>query len=64
MNETTAIAKLDEQINAIEVKMNDPLLCKGTAAVSTRISGYYRPIGCWNDGKSQEYKERATYAVR
>jgi hypothetical protein len=26
--------------------------------VYSRVVGYYRPIGQWNDGKKQEFKER------
>ncbi len=29
--------------------------------VYSRITGYYRPVQNWNDGKSQEYKERVEY---
>ena len=29
--------------------------------VYSRITGYYRPIQNWNDGKSQEYKDRKVY---
>ena len=31
--------------------------------VYSRITGYYRPVKNWNDGKSQEYKERKVYDV-
>ena len=27
------------------------------------ITGYYRPVQNWNDGKSQEYLDRKTYRV-
>jgi ribonucleoside-triphosphate reductase len=46
----------------LELKMNDQNLCKGTANVYSRISGYYRPIGLWNDGKVSEYDDRKTYS--
>ena len=35
--------------------------CHGRTEVYSRITGYYRPVANWNDGKSQEYKERKTY---
>jgi len=35
--------------------------CGHTAEVYSRITGYYRPVQNWNDGKSQEYKERKVY---
>ncbi len=37
--------------------------CGGEAEVYSRITGYYRPVKNWNDGKSQEYKERVTYDI-
>lgn len=29
----------------------------------SRITGYYRPVQNWNDGKVQEYKDRREYEV-
>ncbi len=37
--------------------------CGKTAEVYSRITGYYRPVQNWNDGKSQEYRERREYDV-
>jgi len=37
--------------------------CGKTAEVYSRITGYYRPVQNWNDGKSQEYKNRTLYDV-
>lgn len=37
--------------------------CGENAEVYSRITGYYRPIQNWNDGKVQEYKERKEYNV-
>ena len=37
--------------------------CGATTEVYSRITGYYRPVQNWNDGKSQEYKERKVYDV-
>ncbi len=37
--------------------------CGKDAEVYSRITGYYRPVKNWNDGKSQEYKERKTYNI-
>ncbi len=37
--------------------------CGAEAEVYSRITGYYRPVKNWNDGKSQEYKERKTYDI-
>ena len=35
--------------------------CGKPAEVYSRITGYYRPIQNWNDGKVQEYKQRREY---
>ena len=37
--------------------------CGETTEVYSRITGYYRPVQNWNDGKAQEYKERRLYCV-
>ena len=37
--------------------------CGEAAEVYSRITGYYRPVQNWNDGKAQEYKERKLYDV-
>ena len=38
-------------------------ICGKKAEVYSRITGYYRPVQNWNDGKSQEFKDRKTYQV-
>ncbi|MCH4095311.1 MAG: ribonucleoside triphosphate reductase [Acidaminococcus provencensis] len=35
--------------------------CGGKTEVYSRITGYYRPIQNWNDGKVQEFKDRKVY---
>lgn len=35
--------------------------CGENAEVYSRITGYYRPVQNWNEGKSQEYKNRKIY---
>jgi len=35
--------------------------CGQRTEVYSRITGYYRPIQNWNDGKSEEFKMRKTY---
>ncbi len=35
--------------------------CSEPAEVYSRITGYYRPVQNWNDGKIQEFKERKVY---
>lgn len=37
--------------------------CGQKTEVYSRITGYYRPVQNWNDGKLEEYKERKTYNV-
>ena len=37
--------------------------CGKTTEVYSRITGYYRPVANWNDGKAQEYKQRKVYDV-
>lgn len=37
--------------------------CGEKAEVYSRITGYYRPVQNWNEGKSQEYKNRKLYDV-
>ena len=37
--------------------------CGKETEVYSRITGYYRPLRNWNDGKAQEYRERKEYRV-
>ena len=38
-------------------------ICGEPTEVYSRITGYYRPVQNWNDGKSQEYKDRRVYDI-
>ena len=38
--------------------------CGEKTEVYSRITGYYRPVQNWNDGKTQEYKDRLVYAEK
>ena len=38
-------------------------VCGESAEVYSRITGYYRPVQNWNEGKTQEYKERKEYVI-
>ena len=38
--------------------------CGAETEVYSRITGYYRPVKNWNDGKSKEYKMRKEYNVK
>ncbi|MCH5161687.1 MAG: ribonucleoside triphosphate reductase, partial [Clostridiales bacterium] len=35
--------------------------CGKATEVNSRITGYYRPVQNWNDGKAQEFKDRRVY---
>ena len=37
--------------------------CGGKTEVYSRITGYYRPVQNWNDGKAQEFKDRKVYDI-
>ena len=37
--------------------------CGKTTEVYSRITGYYRPVQNWNDGKTQEFKDRKVYNI-
>lgn len=45
-----------------EVKCCDK--CGESTEIYSRITGYYRPIQNWNDGKAQEFKDRKVYKVK
>lgn len=38
-------------------------ICGEKTEIYSRITGYYRPIQNWNDGKAQEFKDRLTYNI-
>ena len=38
-------------------------VCGKPAEVYSRITGYYRPVQNWNEGKTQEYKNRTEYSL-
>lgn len=44
---------------------NQPIcpVCGSHTDVYSRITGYYRPIGNWNDGKLQEFRDRVMYKI-
>ena len=37
--------------------------CGEVTEVYSRITGYYRPVQNWNDGKAQEFKDRKVYDI-
>ena len=38
-------------------------ICGGRTEVYSRITGYYRPVQNWNEGKTEEFKNRRTYDI-
>ena len=38
-------------------------ICGNKTEVYSRITGYYRPVQNWNDGKAQEFKDRKVYNI-
>ncbi len=38
-------------------------ICGRKVEVYSRITGYYRPVQNWNEGKTQEYKNRTEYEI-
>ncbi len=38
-------------------------ICGEKTEVYSRITGYYRPVQNWNDGKTQEFKDRKVYDI-
>ena len=38
-------------------------ICGQKTEVYSRITGYYRPVQNWNDGKAQEFKDRRVYNI-
>jgi len=57
---TYSICKVHGYMNGEVYECPD---CGEKTEVYSRITGYYRPVRNWNDGKTQEYKERTVYDV-
>ena len=60
MSPTYSICKDHGYINGEEFTCPH---CGGETEVYSRITGYYRPVKNWNDGKTQEFKERKVYDI-
>lgn len=37
--------------------------CDGKTEVYSRVTGFYRPVQTWNQGKMAEFSERRTYKL-
>ena len=60
LSPTYSICKNHGYIPGEHYKCDD---CGAKTEVYSRITGYYRPVQNWNDGKTQEFKERKVYNV-
>ena len=60
MSPTYSVCKNHGYISGEEYTCPD---CGEKTEVYSRITGYYRPVQNWNDGKSQEFKDRKVYDV-
>lgn len=58
MSPTYSICKTHGYLNGEQFTCPD---CGESTEVWSRITGYYRPVQNWNEGKSQEYKDRHEY---
>ncbi len=57
---TYSVCKNHGYISGEEFKCPE---CGSATEVYSRITGYYRPVQAWNDGKAQEYKDRKVYDI-
>jgi len=60
MSPTYSVCKCHGYIAGEEYSCPD---CGEKTEVYSRITGYYRPVQNWNDGKAQEYKDRKVYDI-
>ena len=60
LSPTYSICKDHGYLNGEQFKCPE---CGQNAEVYSRITGYYRPVQNWNEGKTQEYKNRKLYEM-
>ena len=60
MSPTYSICRNHGYISGEHFKCPD---CGEETEVYSRITGYYRPVKNWNDGKAQEFKDRKVYDI-
>lgn len=58
LSPTYSVCETHGYINGEEFKCP---VCGKETEVYSRITGYYRPVKNWNDGKAEEYKNRKVY---
>lgn len=46
-----------------QMTQNNTTKCEGKMEVYSRVVGFYRPVGQWNVGKQEEFKDRTTYVA-
>lgn len=39
------------------------MTCGSKTEVYSRVTGFYRPVQQWNDGKQAEFKDRKKYQI-
>ncbi|MCP4051269.1 MAG: hypothetical protein GY730_11265 [bacterium] len=49
---------MDNMINEKE-----EITCGNSTEIYTRVVGFYRPVDQWNDGKKEEFIDRAEYEL-
>ena len=37
--------------------------CTAKVEIYSRVTGFYRPVQAWNNGKQQEFKDRKVFKV-
>lgn len=57
------MSALDNEILDVEAKLADQKSLGTECECMERISGYYRNVRLWNNGKAAEEKERIAYKV-
>lgn len=60
MSPTYSVCKTHGYINGEQFTCPE---CGQPAEVYSRITGYYRPVQNWNEGKTQEYQNRRLYDI-
>ena len=58
MSPTYSVCKNHGYLNGEQYRCPE---CGEPTEVYSRITGYYRPVQNWNDGKAQEFKQRKVY---
>lgn len=38
-------------------------MCEERTEIYSRVVGYFRPVSSWNEGKQEEFKDRAFFNI-